>query len=200
MKAVLVTQRVDIHADRGERRDALDQRFAQFVFACGLLPVLVPNDMNIAQALFDAVRPVGVVLSGGNDLVALGGNAPERDATEDALTQIAKGQCVPVVGVCRGMQLLVHRAGGTLVNNAGHVASRHLVRGEVNREVNSFHGWEVHRCGPGWESLAQADDGSIEMACCAELRQWGVMWHPEREKEFAPEDIALFRKMLGASD
>jgi gamma-glutamyl-gamma-aminobutyrate hydrolase PuuD len=196
VKRVLVTQRVDIYADRGERRDALDQRFAQFLFACGWLPMLVPNDVAIASALFEAIRPAGIVFSGGNDLVAIGGNAPERDATEEALARLGETRQVPIVGICRGMQFLVHRSGGTLARIEGHVARRHFARGTVNRDVNSFHGWGVLRCGAGWESLATTDDGSIEFAGCAARRHWGLMWHPEREREFCAEDIALFRRLL----
>ncbi len=43
MKAVGVTQRVELVADYGERRDCLDQAWTQFLAACGLLPVLLPN-------------------------------------------------------------------------------------------------------------------------------------------------------------
>ena len=199
MKPVLVTQRVDIYPDRNERRDALDQRFAEFLLACGFLPIPVPNNCELAPPLFAAARPVGVVLSGGNDLAVLGGNAPERDATEAALVELAGAQRVPVIGVCRGMQFLVQRAGGQLARVENHVAQRHAVSGAVNRTVNSFHSWGVRDCGANWESLATADDGSIEFARCAARRQWGLMWHPEREREFCAADVELFREMLRES-
>ena len=47
-----------------------------------------------------------MVLTGGNDLAALGGDAPERDATENALLDAAESRRLPVIGVCRGMQVI----------------------------------------------------------------------------------------------
>lgn len=198
MKTVFVTQRVDTYPDRSERRDALDQRFAQFLHACGFLPVPVPNDSSVAEGLFRTIHPLGVVLSGGNDLVSHGGNAPERDATEAVLTQLCEEQQLPVLGVCRGMQFLAVRGGGTLERIPGHVATRHSLRGTLAREVNSYHGWGVRTLGADWEALATTPDGTIEFAGCTVRRQWGVMWHPERESVFDPADIALFRSLLCA--
>lgn len=195
MKPVLVTQRVDVLADRNERRDALDQQLAVFLAECGCLAVPVPNVPHLAAALFDLVQPAGIVLSGGNDLAALGGNAPERDATEALLVDTAAAHNVPVIGICRGMQFLVHRSGGVLEKVAGHVATRHMLDGKLKREVNSFHNYAVTRCGPDWEPLATAGS-SIEYARCTTRRQTAVMWHPERERTFAAEDIALFREAL----
>lgn len=194
MRSLLISQRVDVFADRRERRDSLDQRLVEFVFACGYLPYLVPNIPAIAAALFQAVGPAGLVLSGGNDLVALGGTAPERDATEEALVAEAEKLALPVFGICRGLQFLTQRSGGVLVRVEGHVASRHQVRGLVNREINSFHNWGIERCGASWEALAKAEDGSVEFARCVELRQSGIMWHPERETQYATDDIALFKE------
>ena len=48
-------------------------------------------------------------------------------------------------------------------------------------------------------TLATAEDGSIEFARCAARRQWGLMWHPEREREFCAADVELFREMLRES-
>ena len=82
MKLVLVSQRVDFLAERGERRDALDQRLANFLAECGLLPIPVPNRREDVRKYFDELpQAAGVVLSGGNDLNDYGGDAPERDRT-----------------------------------------------------------------------------------------------------------------------
>ena len=188
--------RVDVLPDRGERRDALDQQFGSFLRACGVLPVPAPNDPDAVPALVRALQPGAVVLSGGNDLAALGGNAPERDATEERLVAEAHMRQLPVIGVCRGMQFLVHRSGGSLARGEGHVATRHAVRGAVSRDVNSFHNWTIIGCGSGWQPLATAHDGSIEFAAAPAIRQWGVMWHPEREPTFFADDIALFSALL----
>jgi gamma-glutamyl-gamma-aminobutyrate hydrolase PuuD len=196
LKSLLVTQRVDVIVDRGERRDALDQRMAAFVSVCGFLPVPVPNDPVMAGDLWSVCRPVGVVLTGGNDLASLGGNAPERDATEEALVVLAARDGLPVLGICRGFQFLAQRGGASLSRVEGHVARRHPVEGKVSREVNSYHGWAVTGCGDPWRVLATAPDGSIECGGVPSQRHWGLMWHPEREAQFAAEDVTLVREML----
>lgn len=192
MKPVLVSQRVDVYPDRSERRDALDQKLAEFLASCGLLAVPVPNHAALVADISALAKPVGIVLTGGNDLAALGGNAPERDATEDALVAQAAASAIPVIGICRGMQFLAHRSGGTLARVDGHVARRHAISGLLSREVNSFHSWGIVSCGDGWKTLANAADGTIE---CAENpdRLWrAMMWHPEREPCFTDGDRHFF--------
>lgn len=75
MKAVAVTQRVSVVTACGERRDCLDQAWTRFLAASGLLPVLLPNVPEVALALCEGSGIAGLVLTGGNDLAALGGDA-----------------------------------------------------------------------------------------------------------------------------
>src|SRR5580698_10911742 len=105
MKTIAITQRVAVIPQYGERRDCLDQAWARFIAACGLLPLALPNIPEVALSLFRNVDVAGLLLTGGNDLAALGGDAPERDATENALVDDAEARGLPVLGVCRGMQL-----------------------------------------------------------------------------------------------
>lgn len=200
MNRILVTQRVDVYPARGERRDALDQRLVAFLAMCGFLPVPVPNAPAVARDLVASLDPAGVVFSGGNDLTAVGGDTAERDATEAALVDYAEARRLPSVGICRGLQFLAHRGGGTLERIEGHAGRRHMVRGSITREVNSYHDWRLAGCGPGWEALARTDDGSIEFARHMERAQSGVMWHPERETPFVEDDVVLFRQLLGAAE
>ena len=104
MNAVAVTQRVTVKSTQGERRDCLDQLWVKFLVRCGLLPVPVPNEVDAAIALCSQVPVRAVVLTGGNDLVAYGGDAPERDATETAILEHAERQSCRYsvcVGECR---------------------------------------------------------------------------------------------------
>ncbi len=131
--------RVDDVEGYDERRDALDQRWYTFLTACGLIALPVPNSIASALAMLECVD--GVLLSGGNDLVHLGGNAFERDATEKVLIDAALFRSMPVLGVCRGMQVLANRYGCTLGPVDSHVGRRHtVVRSDGTQStVNSFH-------------------------------------------------------------
>ena len=197
MKPVLVSQRVDVIVGRKERRDALDQRLAAFLLHCGLLPLPVPNVPNAAKAMLASVSWSGVVLSGGNDLHALGGDAPERDAVESLLVSAAIELGRPVIGICRGLQFLIYRDGGTLMPIAGHAATRHRLNLPARDSVNSYHRWAIQSLPESWRSLAQAPDATIEWGCSLGQNLWGVMWHPERETVWDFRDAEFFREVFG---
>jgi len=195
MIPVAVTQRVSLES--AERRDALDQRWTRFLLECGLNPLPVPNDARAALALLDAVRVAGVVLSGGNDLAAYGGDSPERDETELALLEWSLRRRSPVLGVCRGMQVIQHHFGARLERVEGHVAGSQkvLINGRA-AEVNSYHRWGTRSCTPPLQAWAAAEDGVIKAVRHQALPVIGVMWHMERMSPARKEDIALVRSLF----
>ena len=198
-----VTQRADDVAGRDERRDALDQQWTVLLDREGFWPIPIPNRLSDPAAFLADVAIDAIVLSGGNDL----GTAPERDATEGALLDAATDSDIPVLGVCRGLQLMVAHAGGTLHRVDGHVARPHpIARVEPHdwplrdgRVVNSFHGWGVttDALGPELIPLAVAPDGTVEAIARRGQRQVAVMWHPERDAAPA-DDVELLRALIGA--
>jgi putative glutamine amidotransferase len=141
-----------------------------------------------------AIRPSAVVLSGGNDI----GEYPERDATERHLLEWADELKIPVLGICRGMQMMSVRASGSLKPVQGHIKVRHKLRGSIVGEVNSFHHFALNGCPPGFEVLARAEDDEIEAIRHVQLPWEGWMWHPEREQEFSLSDLSRVRKLFGA--
>lgn len=199
---VAVSQRVDMVADRGERRDALDERLCQWLMAVGCVPVPVPNVLSTPSKTeqdekwkglhnwLHVVKPDAVVLSGGNNI----GEAPERDNTEHRLLAYAKDRALPALGICRGMQMMAVWADGSLMPVSGHVRTRHRLQIEVSPgewpdEVNSFHNIALADCPPGFVVTARAEDGTIE-AMRHEILPWeGWMWHPERESDFSSLDM-----------
>jgi putative glutamine amidotransferase len=166
--------------------------------ACGLLPIPVPNSAEAARAICDKVDGiVGIVLTGGNDLAAYGGDAPERDETENTLLDLAEQRDLPLVGVCRGMQMIQHRFGSRLERVQGHVAARQRITIDGRPvEVNSFHNFGAREVYPPLVGWAVADDGVIKAVRHQERRITGMMWHPERLQPFAVDDVARFSRFF----
>jgi len=200
MKSVAITQRVTVVPEYGERRDCLDQAWPRFIAACGLLPLPLPNVVEVALAMCGDSDLAGLVLTGGNDLAALGGDAPERDATENALLDTAESRGLPVLGVCRGMQLIQQRCAVPLQRVEGHVSRRQLVHidGEPT-EVNSYHRFGARESRPPLEVWAVAADGVVKAIRHTARPTIGIMWHPERNTPFAANDVALFRRVFKAA-
>lgn len=197
MKVALVSQRVDVLPERTERRDAVDQRLLDWLASCGFLPIPLPNRQERLAPLWTHVRPSLVVLSGGNDLAAYGGDAPERDETERALVTQAISDRVPLLGLCRGAQLLFDTLGHRLERAPGHVGARHNLHfDDCERSVNSYHSWACRTRDTPLRVLARSDDDVIEAFCHADMAMLGVMWHPEREAAFHPHDRALVERHL----
>ena len=195
MKRILLSQRVDVIESYQERRDALDQRWAQLLWESGCIALPVFNYGPMLDGLLKTMPVDGILLSGGNTPAAYGGSAPERDATDEFLISHALKNNMPLLGVCRGMQSIVIYFGGTLRKVEGHIAARHDV--DINRNVNSYHEFAPDALPDDLLALAYAADGEIEYIRHKKLPIMGIMWHPERDACFAPEDIELIRKLWG---
>ncbi|MCP1727894.1 putative glutamine amidotransferase [Natronospira proteinivora] len=203
-----VSQRVEVIDRYGERRDCLDQAWFRLLESLGLVPVPLPNSLEHPSAYLADLGLDGFILSGGNDLAHLPNvsrSAPERDRTEAAVLEFSRAQNLPVLGVCRGMQMMNHFLGGRLQPVQGHVATRHVVVPEggdplfeAYREVNSFHDWAVPSDGLGQElkARARADDGTVEAAVHTSLPWLAIMWHPERETPFLDADTQLISQLF----
>jgi putative glutamine amidotransferase len=170
----------------------------------GLAAMLPPDDP--AYAAEAVARLDGLVVSGGPDVEPVrygaepdpctGPPARERDAWELALVDAAMAAGLPVLGICRGMQLLNVALGGTLVQHvAGHTGApgdfgEHVVKPVPGTRyaavvpeavaVPTFHHQAVDRLGRGLVVGAYAEDGTPE---AVELPGGhfvlGVQWHPE---------------------
>lgn len=195
MALIGITMRI-VQDANSERRDALARDWGRFMAAVGVDWIPLPNSGPATTRLVTRLGVTGLLLSGGDDI----GATPERDETETALLALALADGLPVLGVCRGMQMLQHWFGGRLggVEPERHVRRRHVVRlmDGTEREVNSY-----HRMGILPEDLAPdltpdaicAADGSVEGVICRTAPLRGILWHPEREREPDPADVALCR-------
>ncbi len=197
MKIVAVSQRVGDYSTHCEIRDMLDQRLIEWIYACGFMPYPVPNlliDMHALNSWLEALRPVGIILSGGNDL----GQSGSRDRTENALLNYAQRNSLPLLGICRGMQMMGAWAQTELKSVEGHVACRHSVNGEIVGSVNSYHRYSLVACPLGFRIIAKSEDGEIEAIKHLTLPWEGWMWHPERESIFSREHLLRFQNLFGS--
>lgn len=199
MKRILISQRLDAVPGRDEECDALDVRWAELLFSLGFLPLPVCSALANEPDYLAQLQPDAMILSGGNDI----GQAPARDTLETQLLNYAKAKQLPVLGVCRGMQMLNHYLGGNLVTVSEHVATRHSLEGDWAQqygyqEVNSYHNQAITRAtlAPDLEILATSTDGVIEAVQCSDLPWLGIMWHPERETVFQLADQQLLSQHL----
>ncbi|MCF2617487.1 type 1 glutamine amidotransferase [Oscillibacter valericigenes] len=145
-----------------------------------------------------------LLLPGGGDMepwrygqsnTASRGLEPERDTAELMLLERFTAAGKPVLGICRGIQVINVFFGGTLCQDLpGHSAvdghdSFHTVRtarspllavcGPLCR-VNSAHHQAADAPGRGLRAVQWAEDGAVEAVCHDCLPVWGVQWHPER--------------------
>lgn len=207
------------------RRYELGRGYCEKLLACGCVPLILPfapaEDAAQLLSLCD-----GLLLSGGEDidpalygeqtLPACGPVSPERDAFEWALLYEAEQQKLPVLGICRGTQILNAFYGGTLVqdiesqlslpkalHSPGDYSPAHTVTplpgtrlaavlGTEAIAVNSSH----HQCVKATQLTVSATDpnGMIEAIEMPGARfVLGVQWHPERM-----EDGRLFAALAEA--
>ncbi|MEV5507218.1 gamma-glutamyl-gamma-aminobutyrate hydrolase family protein [Streptomyces orinoci] len=193
--------------------------------AGGLAVMLPPDDPATAEALVR--RLDGLVLAGGEDLdpalygatphPRTGPPVPERDRWELALLDAALRQGVPLLGICRGMQLMNVHAGGALNQHlpetVGHkdhnprvgVFSHHRVEpvawtrmGQLlaaPAQVATHHHQGVSRLGTGLIASAHAEDGTIEaIEYPGDCFRVGVQWHPE-----ADDDLRVITALIHAT-
>ncbi|WP_436987767.1 gamma-glutamyl-gamma-aminobutyrate hydrolase family protein [Streptomyces sp. enrichment culture] len=194
--------------------------YPRLVQRAGGLAVMLPPD-DPAQAAGAVARLDGLVVAGGPDVEPVrygaereprtGPPAPERDAWELALIDAALAAGVPLLGICRGMQLLNVALGGTLVQHLdGHaevvgVFGGHPVKpvpgtlyGAIVPEetsVPTYHHQAVDRLGEGLVPSAYAADGTVE-AVELPAPGWvlGVQWHPEMG-----DDVRVMRALVEAA-
>jgi gamma-glutamyl-gamma-aminobutyrate hydrolase PuuD len=202
--------------------------YVESVERAGGVPMILPvTDPDNIPVLLSGVQ--GLVMTGGGDVQpSLYGSKPEpethnvdprRDEFDIALLQCALERDIPVLAICRGMQVANVALGGTLVqhvddvsgishdqNKRGHEAvhkvkiepESHLAEalGSTELDVNSMHHQAVLEAAPGSRAVAWADDGTVEAFEVEGNRHLvAVQWHPELLEDL-PEQQGLFRQLV----
>lgn len=193
----------------------LRQVYCQQIVAAGGVPLIIPAvaDADVICSTLDSID--ALLLTGGADLNPLWTNeepAPTlghinaaRDLPELLTTRLAYNRCVPIMGICRGLQMLTVALGGTVLQDMGPKEGRlkhsqdadksepthsvtllpdTLLRSLFNNDehiyVNTFHHQAVGTPGPKLQVSALAPDGIIEAVESNEHKALlGVQWHPE---------------------
>lgn len=205
-----------------QRAVLLSERYPRLVQEAGGVVFMLPPDApELAPEV--VARLDGLVIAGGPDVnPTLYGaqphpetrpHAPERDAWEAALLRAALAARLPLLGICRGMQLLNVVCGGSLVQHLPHVEQhlggsggygKHPVHplpgtllGELLPEesvvVPTFHHQGVDRLGEGLTVCALAEDDTVE-AVSGSGFTLGVQWHPEQGT-----DLRVMRALVRAA-
>lgn len=217
-KKTLVSQRIDIVKSYNEIRDALDQRLISIIDDLGGIPIIMPNILKKPLDYLECISPDIIVLSGGNDIVIdnkgddLSEIVRKRDTTESVLLAYAVKNKIPVLGICRGMQMINVYFGGKLIQNLresfnDHVAVRHDIKLEPHffnelqvssYEVNSYHnqGFTHKYLSENLLPIAVSKDGIVEAVRHKTLPIIGIQWHPEREEDLKSIDIFILKKLL----
>ncbi len=208
---------IGITGNFGERGCELAEGYYRSVLEAGGVPLVIPPHENRKAILSTLSRVDGLLLSGGVDLnplflgeepsPALHSITPERDKGELLLIRLAFDFQLPILAVCRGVQMLAAALGGTVHQDiaeglpcakllkhsqdeprtyASHTVSiseGSLLRSILGQErvaVNSFHHQAVSQPGPHLRVSAIAPDGVIEAVESSEHKSvLGVQWHPE---------------------
>lgn len=214
-------QRIQVNAD-----------YVRAVQAAGGIPVLLPPVPGDPAAILAGVD--GLLLTGGVDVDPVlfgeeplrqnGEIQPDRDASEIPLCRLALETGVPVLGICRGHQVLAVAAGGSLYQDlpaqvpeclkhsqqAPRWHPTHALRIERHSRlgamfgpelrVNSFHHQAVKGVPPGFAETARAPDGVNEaIEHPSHPFAIGVQWHPEAMWDREYNYNALFRALVEAA-
>lgn len=229
--ACTVAVTASIRPDGDTSRVRLTAAYVTALENAGLVPLIVPplSNERAAASVLDSVS--GLVLTGGEDVdpARYGEDRHEkvrsvnaaRDATEAALIQEAKARRLPILAICRGIQILNVALGGTLIQDIPSTVATGIAHdeegprtsrsheisvepgsliaraiGAEQATVNSFHHQAVQRVADGMRVTAKSPDGVIEGIESTDKDWWvmGVQWHPEDLTESPePWDRGLFR-------
>lgn len=200
----------------GYKRAYVNDDYIQSVINAGGTPVIIPVTTNLGVLEEIVSKLDGLILSGGHDvnpklygenpLRKLGEIFPERDSFDFALIELAKKRAIPILGICRGTQILNVFHGGSLYQDleyratdlpighsqkSGPTIQTHSIKVDKDSKlysiikeeevyVNSFHHQVLKNIGKGLKVVAKAEDGVPEVIELTEY-PWliGVQFHPE---------------------
>jgi len=220
----------------GYRRSYVNEDYVKAVIAAGGVPLLLPlvHDENLIEEQMVSID--GLILSGGHDISSLiygeqpsrklGETLPERDQFDLKLFDIALKKEIPVLGICRGMQLMNVALGGTLYQDLDLIPGCDLKHDQYtnpslathdvilkdksllaeifatkNLVTNSFHHLAIKTLGKGFIETAHSSDGVIEgIELAGSKKIIGVQWHPEMMALTNDKMLNLFKYIISKTN
>ncbi len=230
-----ITTTAASHPSRPERA-YLNSAYLLAVQQAAGVPLLLPPRLDDAALGALIERLDGVVLTGGGDIdparfdelahPTVSEVSPARDALEIALVEHALGRELPILAICRGLQVLNVALGGSLFQDVGtdpgtqvahsQEAPRNIPTHRVKIDsgsqlagvlgvdalgVNSLHHQAIKALGRGLRAVAFAEDGLIEGAELDDESRFvlGIQWHPEEMVTDSAPARRLFRALVDAA-
>jgi putative glutamine amidotransferase len=174
--------------------DSIEHDYLDYFLRLGFNPFLLANRMDF-KYYFDNIHVDGVVLTGGIDVGESNNMSEIRDTTESKLLKYCIDNNIPVLGICRGLQMINLFFGGSLTKGiSNHVRCNHLVRCvnplfkntyTPNLLVNSYHnhGVSPNNLSPDLEIVFQnTEDNLVEGIRHCQYPIFAIQWHPERDE------------------
>lgn len=220
--------------DEQNDRIFLNRAYLDAIRHFGGTPLVIPAEAGEEEQQYLLSLCDGLVLTGGNDIdPALYGEtvlndtvviAPERDAGEPRLCELALRRNLPILGICRGMQILNVYFGGTLYQDlpsqvdstVTHSMEKPYHRtchnclltagsplfeltGQTQIDVNSHHHQAVKDVAPGFQVMGRCGDGVIEAIWKPDaVFLWAVQWHPEKIWDIEESSAKIFEAFIAA--
>ena len=215
----------------GYKRAYVNKDYVDAVIRAGGVPLIIPFSTDKEVIISQAQLIDGLILSGGHDInpynygqepsQKIGETFPERDTYEMILLEESKKRNIPILGICRGFQLINVAAGGTLYQDLSLIPGNILKHNQVSNPtlkthkveikensfissifgketmVNSFHHQVIDKVANDFIVVAKASDGVVE---AIEHKTYkflvAVQWHPEMLAVNCEKARELFSKFV----
>ena len=149
---------------------------------------LIPNNIYLSEKILKKINLL--ILTGGNDIISNKKESLTRNKIEKNLIKKAIKKKIPILGICRGAQLLNISFGGKIKKVRNQMRTRHniyITKNDIIKKkilnVNSFHNFGIKKnnLSKKFVKIAFDKENNIEMFVSKKHKIIGVMWHPERE-------------------
>ena len=166
--------------------------------------LLIPNSLSLAKKKLNEIKDNDlIILPGGSDLFESNKISKTRLNIEKNLINISLRKKIPLLGICRGMQLLNIFFGGKINKVKNHMKKKNKIFFEENffpkksLIVNCYHNYGIKNKfkSKKFKTIATDKEGNLEMFRHKNKNIHGIMWHPEREKNYKKLDY-IFKKIL----